>query len=190
MSKETKKKSEKNERNTLAGELFFWAQALTAALAVLVCLNTFFFRLSGVHGRSMQNTLYEGDQLILQVIGYEEPQRGDIIVCTSDGFADEALVKRVIAVAGDVVDISDNGYMMVNGEELYEPYAKEAILPEKRGDQLYPLTVEEGHVFVAGDNRNNSSDSRLQMVGQIENDRVIGRALFRIWPLNRIGGLS
>lgn len=190
MNKSNKEKNGKNQHSTLAGELFFWAQALTAALAILVCLNTFFFRLSGVHGRSMQDTLSGGDQLILQIIGYDQPQRGDIVVCTSDGFEDEALVKRVIAVAGDVVEISDSGYMMVNGEELYEPYAKEPIRPENRGDQSYPLTIDEGHVFVAGDNRNHSSDSRMRFVGQIETDRVIGRALFRIWPLNRIGRLS
>ena len=68
-----KKQTKQNEKNTLAGELFFWAQALTVALAVLVCVNTFFFRLSGVVGQSMENTLHQGDQLILQVIGYDQP---------------------------------------------------------------------------------------------------------------------
>ena len=93
------KQTKKNEKNTPVGELFFWAQALTIALAVLVCVNTFFFRLSGVVGQSMENTLHQGDQLILQVIGYNQPQRGDIIVCYSDAFyGGEALVKRVIDI--------------------------------------------------------------------------------------------
>ena len=107
----------KTEKTNGAAELFFWAQALTVALIVLVCCNTFFFRLSGVWGQSMESTLHQGDQLILQIIGYDQPERGDIIVCYSDHFG-EALVKRVIAVEGDVVDISDDGYMMINGEEL------------------------------------------------------------------------
>ena len=178
------------EKTSAAAELFFWAQALTVALAVLVCVNTFFFRLSGVWGHSMENTLFQNDQLILQIFGYEQPERGDIIVCVSDAFDGQALVKRVIAVEGDTVDISDDGYMVVNGEELYEPYAKEAIRDSERGTQQYPLTVLEDHVFAVGDNRNGSTDSRWVEVGQIEEARVIGKALFRIWPLNRIGGLS
>ena len=185
------KQTKKTEKNTTAGELFFWAQALTIALAVLVCVNTFFFRLSGVRGHSMENTLHQGDQLILQVMGYDQPERGDIIVCYSNAFyGGEALVKRVIAVEGDVVDISDDGYMVVNGEELYEPYAKEPIWDGKRGDQTYPLTVKEDHLFVVGDNRNGSSDSRLLMVGQVPEDQVIGKALFRVFPLHKIGGVK
>lgn len=183
---EPKEPREKQPSNP-AAEAFFWAQALAFALAALVFVNTFFFRLSAVHGESMCDTLYPGNQLILQVAGYDQPRRGDIVVCTSDAFDGEALVKRVIAVAGDTVDISPQGYMVVNGEELYEPYAAEPIRAEKRGDQSYPLTVEAGHIFVVGDNRNHSSDSRTMMVGQIAQKRVIGRALFRIWPLTQIG---
>lgn len=184
------KKTKKNEKNTPAGELFFWAQALTVALAVLVCINTFFFRLSGVVGQSMESTLHQGDQLILQVLGYDQPERGDIIVCYSDAFGGEALVKRVIAVEGDTVDVSDDGYMVVNGEELYEPYAKEAMWADQRGDQSYPVTVKEDCLFVVGDNRNHSTDSRSLMVGQVEEDRVIGKALFRVFPLHKIGGVQ
>lgn len=180
----------KTEKTNGAAELFFWAQALTIALVVLVCCNTFFFRLSGVNGNSMEKTLSWGDQLILQIIGYDEPQRGDVLVCTSDAFDGEALVKRVIAVEGDTVDISDDGYMVVNGEELYEPYANEPIRDDERGTQHYPVTVQEDHLFVVGDNRNHSTDSRWLEVGQIEEARVIGKVLFRIWPLNKIGGIS
>lgn len=177
------------EKTSAAAELFFWAQALTVALAVLVCCNTFFFRLSGVVGQSMESTLHQGDQLILQIIGYDQPERGDIIVCYSDHFG-EALVKRVIAVEGDTVDISDDGYMVVNGEELYEPYANEAMWESKRGGHNYPVTVLEDHVFAVGDNRNHSSDSRDVLIGQIPEDQVIGKALFRIFPFNKIGGVK
>lgn len=177
------------EKTSAAAELFFWAQALTVALAVLVCVNTFFFRLSGVVGQSMESTLHQGDQLILQIIGYDQPERGDIIVCYSDHFG-EALVKRVIAVEGDTVDISDDGYMVVNGEELYEPYANESMWESKRGGHNYPVTVLEDHVFAVGDNRNHSSDSRDVLIGQIPEDQVIGKALFRIFPFNKIGGVK
>ena len=182
--------NKKTQKTSAAAELFFWAQALTFALAALVCCNTFFFRLSGVVGSSMENTLHQGDQLILQIAGYKQPERGDIIVCTSDAFGGEALVKRVIAVEGDTVDISDDGYMVVNGRELYEPYAKQPIRDSHRGNQQYPLTIEDDHLFVVGDNRNASSDSRLTEVGQIEEARVIGKVLFRIFPFNKIGGVS
>ena len=177
------------EKTSAAAELFFWAQALTVALAVLVCCNTFFFRLSGVVGQSMESTLHQGDQLILQIIGYDQPERGDIIVCYSDHFG-EALVKRVIAVEGDTVDISDDGYMVVNGEELYEPYANEAMWESKRGGHNYPVTVLEDHVFAVGDNRNHSSDSRDVLIGQIPEDQIIGKALFRIFPFHKIGGVK
>jgi len=179
----------KTEKTSAAAELFFWAQALTIALSVLVCVNTFFFRLSGVVGQSMESTLHQGDQLILQIVGYDQPERGDIIVCYSDHFG-EALVKRVIAVEGDTVDISDDGYMVVNGEELYEPYAKEAIWESKRGGHHYPVTVLEDHVFAVGDNRNHSSDSRDVLIGQIPEDQIIGKALFRIFPFHKIGGVK
>ena len=172
------KKPEQKEKPDGASELYFWAQALAFALAFLVLVNTFFFRLSGVHGSSMYDTLEDGDQLILQVIGYHEPQRGDIIVCTSDAFG------------GDTLDIDGSGNVVLNGETLYEPYIYELIRSEKRGNQRYPVTVDEGCIFVMGDNRNGSTDSRYTEVGQISCQRVIGKALFRIWPLNKLGGVS
>lgn len=183
--KETKKKPK--EKTDSVSELYYWAQALALALTVLVFINTFFFRLSGVIGSSMFSTLEQGDQLVLQIVGYDEPQRGDIVVCTSDGFAGEALVKRVIAVEGDTVDIDAQGNVVVNGETLYEPYIYEPIDRDHRGDQHYPVTVQEGCLFVMGDNRNGSTDSRYSMVGQISCQRVIGKALFRFWPITKIG---
>ena len=182
--------SEESEGSTPAKELFFWAQALTIVLAVLVCVNTFFLRLSGVVGSSMYDTLEERDQVVLQIMGYDQPQRGDIIVCTSDAFGGEALVKRVIAVEGDTLNLSADGEVILNGETLTEPYIFETIAPNKRGDQRYPLTVSPGHVFVMGDNRNGSTDSRWTEVGEIDCRRVVGKVLFRIWPLTKIGGVQ
>ena len=172
-------------------DLFFWLQALVIALVVLILLFTFVGRIITVDGSSMLPTLHHKDVLLLRTVAYT-PEQGDVVVLTKDfsGYTNQPIVKRVIAVEGDTVDISDDGYMVVNGEELYEPYAKEAIRDSERGTQQYPLTVLEDHVFAVGDNRNGSTDSRWVEVGQIEEARVIGKALFRIWPLNRIGGLS
>ena len=141
MDKNKTKTSKEKEPALLGGELFYWAQALAVALVLLVIINTFFFRLSGVRGTSMYDTLDNGDQLILRVIGYDEPQRGDIVVCTSDAFGGEALVKRVIAVAGDTVDIRSDGTVVVNGQALTEPYIYETIDGLHRGDQTYPVPI-------------------------------------------------
>jgi len=181
---------QRTSKTSAVTELFSWTRALTIALAVLVCCNTFFFRLSGVVGSSMCDTLEERDQLVLQIIGYDEPERGDVLVCTSDYRDGEALVKRVIGLAGDMVDISADGYMMINGVKLDEPYAKEPMDAKKIGDQTYPLKVADDHIFVVGDNRNGSTDSRWKTVGQIEKDRIIGKVLFRVWPLHKLGIVS
>lgn len=173
--------------STPAAEVFFWAQALALALAVLVLINTFLFRLSGVHGDSMNPTLADGEQTLLRL--HYRPQRGDIVVCYSKNLH-EALVKRVVGLAGDTIDIDAQGCVVLNGQTLYEPYIAANIIPEKRGDHSYPLTVQPGHVFVMGDNRNGSLDSRWDSVGQIAEEDIIGKAVFRIWPLNHLGGLS
>ncbi len=187
--KSAPKHLKEEDSSTPAKEFFFWAQALTVVLTVLVCVNTFFLRLSGVVGSSMYDTLEQRDQVVLQIAGYDEPQRGDIIVCTSDAFGGEALVKRVIALEGDTLDIAADGHVILNGAVLTEPYIYELISPNKHGDQVYPFTVSEGHVFVMGDNRNGSTDSRWQDVDEIDCERVVGKVLFRVWPLNKIGGV-
>ena len=183
---EREKRPEK-PTSTPAAEVFFWAQALALALAVLVLINTFVFRLSGVHGDSMNHTLADGDQNLLQL--HYQPQRGDIVVCYSENLH-EALVKRIIGLAGDTIDIDAQGCVVLNGQTLYEPYIAANIIPEKRGDHSYPVTVQPGHVFVMGDNRNGSLDSRWDSGGQIAEEDIIGKAVFRLWPLSHFGGLS
>ena len=183
------KPSGKKEKPSVVFDLFYWAEALVFALTFLVILSTFFVRFSGVDGSSMLPTLVHRDQVLVQIAGYGDPQPGDIVVVYAPYYEDEPLVKRVIAVGGDVVDINpDSSAVSVNGQELYEPYIAEAI--RDPGSVSYPYTVPEGHVFVMGDNRNHSTDSRAQQVGALPYENIIGRVFFRIFPLSRIGGLQ
>ena len=170
-------------------DLFYWAEALVFALTFLVLLSVFFVRFSGVDGSSMLPTLVDRDQVLVQIVGYNEPQRGDIVVVYSPHFENEPLVKRVIAKGGDVVDIDPaTGMVSVNGEELIEPYINEAI--QNIGTTTYPYEVPEGHVFVMGDNRNHSTDSRVVEVGALPYENIIGKVFFRIFPFTRLGTLQ
>ncbi len=167
-------------------DLFYWAEALVFALTFLVLLSVFFVRFSGVDGSSMLPTLVDNDQVLVQIVGYDEPERGDIVVVYAPYFENEPLVKRVIAKGGDIVDIDpDSGMVSVNGEQLVEPYINETIL--NIGTVSYPYEVPEGRVFVMGDNRNHSSDSRLAEIGALPYENIIGKVFFRIFPFTRLG---
>jgi len=185
MDKHIGQKKEKTSK-TLVAELYFWAQALVFALVFLVLLNVFFFRVSGVSGSSMVPTLEDRQQLILRVIGYDTPQRGDVIVITAPHYTEDPLVKRVIAVGGDTVDIDPaTGNVSINGEVQYEPYISERI--RDFGNQQYPLYIPEGCVFVMGDNRNASTDSRETAIGILPQENIIGKVIFRFWPITKVG---
>ena len=161
------------------------------ALALLVVVCAFFVRLSGVQGTSMYPTLDNGDQLLLLSFGYNEPERGDIVVLMADDFMDKPLVKRVIGIGGDVIDMDPSGTVTVNGEALYEPYINDLNGQDMYlGDIQFPLTVPDGQVFVMGDNRNGSSDSRKAEVGTIPYEKIVGKAVFRLFPFNRMGRIE
>lgn len=179
-------KEKKQQRPGIAFELYFWAQALVFALVILVGINVFFFRISGVDGYSMNPTLENHDQIIMRIIGVGAPRRGDVIVVKAEAFKDEPLVKRVIGLEGDVIDLDpETGNLSVNGEVKWEPYIKERI--RDFGNQSYPFTVPAGSVFVMGDNRNASTDSRDRRVGALPYEYIIGKVVLRVWPLRTIG---
>ena len=182
-------KKDAEKKTTLASDLFDWAEALVYALALLVVICAFFVRLSGVVGTSMYPTLHNHDQLLISSVGYDVPERGDIVVLMADDFMDQPLVKRVIGVGGDVVEIDPaTNTVYVNGEALYEPYINDLGGQSiYMGDVAFPFTVPEGQVFVMGDNRNGSSDSRKTEVGTIPYEKIVGKAIFRIFPFNRMG---
>ncbi len=183
---------EKNEQNltpekpklTKAEEfrldLFFWLQTFVVVLAVLILLFTFVGRIITVDGPSMLPTLHDKDVLILRSIAYT-PKQGDIVVLTKDfdHYVDQPIVKRVIAVGGQTVSIHyGESKVYVDGVALEEPYILEKTMHLPGGDlNIQHLEVPEGHVFVMGDNRNNSSDSRHYELGAIDQRYLLGKVV-------------
>ncbi len=168
---------------------------LIAALLVLMVLFCFLFRLVGVDGKSMNDTLADKDRLILQTAFYT-PSRGDIVVIYQESEPDKPLIKRVIAAGGDSLRLdveNDAVYLKTAGTsewvKLNEPYVHYPLAWGILWEESDEVTVPEGHVFVLGDHRNNSRDSRYESVGFVPNEDVIGRAIFRVAPFDSIGTL-
>ncbi len=160
---------------------------LFIALLVSLFIVTFVGQRTVVDGESMENTLYNGDNLIVDKISYRfhEPERFDVIVFPAHYNSKVYLVKRVIALPGETIYIDENGKIYINDELLEEDFGKEVIL--SAGTAGEPLTLGENEYFVMGDNRNCSLDSRDFMVGNIHKDEIIGKAWIRIYPFDKIG---
>jgi len=168
-----------------AGELYEWAQALVYSVVFVVVLFTFFVRIIGVDGTSMEPTLHDSDKIVVTNILYT-PKQGDIVVLRKKSFVEKPIVKRVIATEGQTVDIDFVTHKVwVDGELLEEPYIKAPT--SREGDMTFPVTVPEGCIFVLGDNRNNSADSRLSRLGVVDNRYVLGRVIFRVYPFGKAG---
>ena len=169
-------------------DLFFWLQALVMALIALIVLFTFVGRIIPVDGDSMLSTLYDRDIMLLRSIGYT-PEAGDIVVLTKDfgEYEDQPIVKRVIAVGGQTVRIDyTESKVYVDGTALDEPYIKERMF-RPAGQTIEELAIPEGSVFVMGDNRNHSSDSRIYDLGAIDNRYILGKVVMVLFPLSHIG---
>ena len=175
--------------------VFDFLELFIFSLAAVLLITTFFFRHSVVDGSSMEQTLSNGEHIIISNFFYE-PERGDVIVCEDYSLSNEyyhkPLVKRIIAIPGDTVEIKYNHYtkrstVYVNGQMLDEPYVYIDEYPEYRNDSG-KWKVGEGEVFVMGDHRNNSSDSRD--IGCIRIDSIIGKALFRFYPFEKFGKIE
>ncbi len=179
---------EKRDEAPKGGETLDWIQCIVSALVVCILVFTFAFRVVGVIGSSMVPTLEERDRLVISKLFYT-PKRGDIVVLRKQEFKDEPLVKRVIATEGETIDIDfTEGIVYVDGVALDEPYVN-ALVHEPE-DFTEPVTVPEGCVFVMGDNRNKSTDSRCAVIGCVDTRLILGKADFRLMPLNRIGRIS
>lgn len=173
--KEDKKKSKKQKSKM---NIFDILEPVVAALLVITVIFTLFFRVVNVSGPSMKPTLQDGDKLIISARGYEA-QRGDIVVLSGAAGYSETIVKRIIAVGGDKVDINfTSGVVTVNGVE--EDYVD--VLTVQQFDIAFPITVPEGTVFVLGDNRADSLDSRSTEIGCVDERYIVGKVLFRLFP--------
>lgn len=182
--RQTNEAAPKEEQPKIPGLEFYdtYLNLFVTVLLSLVLIFTFLGRLISVDGKSMVPTLIHGELMAVQSIGYT-PRQGDIVVLTQASFRDEAIVKRLIAKGGQTVEIDyDAGTVSVDGVVLDEPYINEPMLP--RGD-VTSVTVPEGYLFVMGDNRNVSADSRYDYVGLVDERRVLGHAVAVIFPIQR-----
>ena len=179
-------KDAQKEPFNLKKELWEWAKAILFAAVIVFIMFRFIIQVVTVNGVSMEPTLEGGDRLIISNLFYT-PAAGDIVVLSDETGLDEALIKRIIALPGQTVDINENGEVLVDGKVLSEPYIAERIDENHRGDMTYPLTVPEDSVFVMGDNRNHSTDSRDSQVGLVDEGEIMGRVIFRLLPLSKIG---
>ena len=175
---------QEQEKQTAKGrDLYEWVQSLVGSVLVVVAIFTFVIRMMGVDGHSMLNTLQRGDRLlVVNSMLYHDYKYGDIVILRKNGvFDDDPIVKRVIAVEGQTVDIDfAEGIVYVDGEALEEDYIREPTYTAEGTE--FPLTVPEGSIFVMGDNRNGSSDSRDYRLGTVDTRYVIGKAAFLIFP--------
>ena len=176
---------EKPEEKSMGREILEWIVTILAAFAIAMLIKSFIFTIALLDGESMMPTLNNGDRLVVWRLGYQ-PQRGDIIVLQQAG--KKPYIKRIIAVEGDTVDIDFNLHTVkVNGEILDENYILEPIA--RSGDMIFPLTVDKDCVFVLGDNRNNSTDSRFSSVGQVMDEDIMGKATIRLFPFTDFGSV-
>ena len=170
---------------TTRGEIYDWMQSLVFALIICIIVFVFIFRIVDVSGDSMNPTLIHGDKLVVSDVFYK-PKQGDIVIFRKDEYKAEALVKRVIATEGQTIEIDfDRGRVYVDGELLDEPYIAEPT--RNQIDFQGPQTVPEGCVFVMGDNRNASSDSRKAEIGMVDERLIVGKVLLRVFPFDSIG---
>lgn len=201
---ENTQQEEKKKGTTFSDFMEIVESVIISVFAVLL-IFTFVCRPVTVDGTSMVPTLQDKDKLIMRMVGYT-PKCGDIVIVENDSShryengtdgkiidgsgMEKRLIKRVIAVGGQTVDIDFEAHTVtVDGEQLYESYIYEPTELDP-GMFEYPVTVPEGYVFVMGDNRNNSTDSRSPLVGFVKEEDVIGKAVLRFYPFDKFEFLN
>lgn len=187
------------EEKTFTGEIIEWLEVLTFAIIVVITVFTFVFRIATIDGDSMKNTLIHGEKIIISNLDYKVKQ-GDIVVISrnientadSQSSHNTPIIKRVIATGGQTVNIDfTNSKVYVDGKELNEPYISSPT--HNKADVEFPLYVPDGYIFVMGDNRAKSLDSRYSVIGDgglVDERYILGHAIYRIFPFERLGRLD
>jgi signal peptidase I len=172
--------------NPYVRSLIEWLFAIGLAVLFFFVARNYLFRMAHVTGSSMEPTLNHGDMLVLNRLGwlFSGPREGDVVAFPSRLDPSDNLIKRVIGLPGDRIDLID-GAFYINDNRLEDEFSQERIAP--RWDAEFPLVVPEGTVFVLGDNRNGSLDSRFSVVGNVPVTEVVGRVSIRVWPLGGFG---
>jgi signal peptidase I len=182
------KTSDSPSNNTISS-LYEWVEAAVFSLLCVTLVFSFLFRIVSVDGNSMNRTLFHGDRLIITRLFYT-PKRGDIIIINR--YTQEPLVKRVIAVGGDTLEIiGDSQEVIVNGKVVNESsYSIGITEPIEYQNEYKAKPIPDGWLFVMGDNRENSRDSRtMSEIGFIKYEDIMGKAIFRFFPISQVGGL-
>ncbi len=186
-------------KRTLGGEILEWLEVLCTAMLLVVVIFTFIFRIATIDGESMLYTLEHGDKVVISNLNYT-PKRGDIVVVSrnaqnsisGNAQSNEPIIKRVIAVGGETVDIDfGTGTVYVDGKALKEDYIGTPTYDKY--DVEFPLYIPEGYIFILGDNRGNSMDSRDSRIGEgglVDERYILGRAVYRFMPFDKMGALN